>query len=863
MSKNRKMNGKSPMFSFVVPVYGTEAFLPRCIESILAQTSDDYELVIVNDGSPGNCDEIVARYGRRVRYFKHAKNRSLLQARLTGVAQARGEYIISVDSDDFVREGLVAALADEVRRAGRPEVIVYQMEICSAEGSSPAWHNHARAEMSGQKAIEEILASRAFWPACGKCFRVDLYRKAISELGIGVDFYLNSTEDLCQTLPILLLARKVSFIEYSGYYYWQNLASMTKKGCCASWALRSAEENSKSIRVIVEFAKRQGCADTFVTCIRNLAKPTIKWLLEEVDALSDTEWSGVLNGFFRSYGVSLMIETLVDIDPDFVLRWIPAGSAFLKKKGPVRKIAVLCQTYAHGGAERANWLWMKEMCALGKQVVWFYDEGYKAECERVEKPKGLVGIPLPTEDLAERARVLSESLVEHGVDTVVLVDHWRRLVVTDLLAAKGVECRVVVAEHCSFLFPLDCFEPSLYLMRSRFYPLADVVTALSPVNVDWFRNAGIGNVVYMPNLLTFSFDAGQARTRCKSAPAKMVELLWVGRLCTRKNPEAAIEALQILMETHPDRQFHLTLLGRYESDQVKVRVERCLASRRIGAFVSIPGEVSDVAPYYQKASVLLVTSRIEGAPMVITEAKSYGVPTAMFALPYVAGTEESDGVVSVAQGHTRDLAEAVYDLVSDSERYARFSRAAIRSIGNVREDVLSRWNAVFRFLETGDSSLFDAKDRQTSPARLLTLTLDGLSSVAAALAEEKTILNDRYWKCNGELWQARDQLNRTNVDLGALRDECSRSGGDLDSVRKELLWTKAVLLTTQGDVSRLLSSKRFALGCAFTWPFRMAAGVCVCLRENGLAYTLRRVPVKIHNIAIRIAGLFPAKTRNA
>lgn len=804
------MSNKSPMFSFVVPVYGTEALLPRCLDSILAQTCDDYEIVVVNDGSPGNCDEIVARYGKRVRYFRHDKNRSLLQARLSGVAQARGEYIIPVDSDDFVREGLVAALADEVRRAGRPGVIVYQTEICSAESSIPAWHNHVRAEMSGQEAIEEIVAYRAFWPVWGKCFRSDLYRKAISDLGIGVDFYLNSTEDLCQTLPILLLSKQVSFIEYNGYCYWQNPASMTKKGCCASWALRCAEENGKSIRTVVDFVRRRGCADSFVARIRNLAKPTIDWLLEEVNDLCDSEWSRVIDGFVATYGAEFMLEVLSKSRPDCFSRWHPNPRLFGRRDArPVRRIASLCQHCAHGGAERANWLWMKEMCAQGKQVFWLYDEANDLECSQIGKPEGLVAASLPTWDLTNRIRLLSAYLAENGIDTVVLVDHWRNLIFYDLLAAKAAGCRVIVAEHNSFLFPLDSFEPALYLMRCRFYPLADVVTVLSPVNVEWFKNAGIANVVYMPNLLTFSVGSGNAERRCKSAPAKMVELLWVGRLCTRKNPESAVEALQVLMETHPDRQFHLTLLGRYESDQVKSRVERCLVARRLEAFVSIPGEVSDVAPYYQKADVLLVTSRIEGAPMVITEAKSYGVPTAMFALPYVAGTEESDGVISVAQGHTRDLAEAVYGLVSNPDRYARFSCAAIQSIGNVREDVLSRWNAVFKFLESDEETIAFAKDGVTDPSRLLPDLLDGLASVAGGLAEEKVAVGER-----------------------------------------------AACL----EAYRMSNTVEYIVGSAITWPFRMMAGVCVCLRQNGLVYTLRRIPMKFVNVFNRVKEILGIAT---
>ncbi len=761
---------------------------------------DVRRIVVVNDGSPGNCREIVARYGDRVRYFEHDTNRSLLQARLTGIAKARGEYVIHVDSDDFVEDGLVAALAQEVASANGPDVIVYQTKMCTGAGSRSAGHNHAPARMSGQEAVEEILSGRAFWPVCGKCFRTSLCRLARTEMRIEDGFYLNSTEDLCQTLPMLLLARTVSFIAYCGYGYWQNPNSMTHKGCNAAWALRAAEENGKSIRAVVAFAGRLGLPDPLVARIRNLAKRTVEWLLEEVDPLSDHEWSRVVDGLFRCYGPAFALEMLAELKPDFFQRWTPGNDVFPPSRPrPVRNIASVCWHCRFGGAERANWLWMKEMCGLGKSVTWFYDSESGPECAKVEMPSGLRGVPLVTKELAARVRTLISGLEAHGIDTVVLVDHWRPSAFVDLLAAKCAGCRVVFADHSSFLFPLDAFEPTLYRMRERFCPLADVVTVLSPVNVDWWRRSGVRNVVYMPNLLTFQVGKGGAEGR-KAALADTVELLWCGRICRRKNPNAAIEALQLLKEAHPQRKFHLTLLGRYESAEMRAQVERSVASRRLADFVSIPGEVGDVAPYYAKATVLLVTSRIEGAPMVIAEAKSHGVPTVMFALPYVAGTAEADGVVSVESGNTRALADAVARLVSDQGQYGEMSRASVKSLDGVRESVLSRWQAVFRELESGEARKGLPCETGTDASHLLDMTLDGLESVAEGLADAKASLAGQFAKAEDELMAC-------------------------------------------------VSSRSYVIGRAATWPFRMARGVLRSLRENGLGYTLRRIPVKAANLS--------------
>ena len=93
--------------SIIVPVYKVRRHLQRCIESILQQTYTDYELILVDDGSPDSCGAICERYAQECDKVKviHKKNGGLSSARNAGIAAARGEYITFVDSDDAVAEG--------------------------------------------------------------------------------------------------------------------------------------------------------------------------------------------------------------------------------------------------------------------------------------------------------------------------------------------------------------------------------------------------------------------------------------------------------------------------------------------------------------------------------------------------------------------------------------------------------------------------------------------------------------------------------------------------------------------------------------------------------------------------------------
>ena len=101
--------------SYIVPVYKVEKYLNECVDSILAQTMDDYEVILVNDGSPDNCPAMCVgyevRYPDRIRVV-HKKNGGLASARNAGLRVAKGDYIFFVDSDDYLKEDRVKELYD-------------------------------------------------------------------------------------------------------------------------------------------------------------------------------------------------------------------------------------------------------------------------------------------------------------------------------------------------------------------------------------------------------------------------------------------------------------------------------------------------------------------------------------------------------------------------------------------------------------------------------------------------------------------------------------------------------------------------------------------------------------------------------
>lgn len=106
--------------SVVVPAYNNETWLPRCLDSLLAQTHENLEIIVVNDGSMDNTPAVINRYASQYDKIKaiHQENKGVTAARLAGVAAATGDWIGFVDSDDTVEPQMYAHLLENARKEG-------------------------------------------------------------------------------------------------------------------------------------------------------------------------------------------------------------------------------------------------------------------------------------------------------------------------------------------------------------------------------------------------------------------------------------------------------------------------------------------------------------------------------------------------------------------------------------------------------------------------------------------------------------------------------------------------------------------------------------------------------------------------
>lgn len=122
---------KSPFFSIIMPVYNTADFIAEAIESILAQSFTDWELLLIDDASPDDAIEVALPFAEeddRIRIIRHEKNHGLSAARNTGLKNARGSYVWFADSDDTFRSDLLETARDEIEETSADVILFGLLE---------------------------------------------------------------------------------------------------------------------------------------------------------------------------------------------------------------------------------------------------------------------------------------------------------------------------------------------------------------------------------------------------------------------------------------------------------------------------------------------------------------------------------------------------------------------------------------------------------------------------------------------------------------------------------------------------------------------------------------------------------------
>ena len=208
------MKTKEAVVSIIVPVYKVEKYIRQCVDSLLAQTYRNIEVILVDDGSPDNCGAICDEYAAKDSRVKviHQQNGGVSVARQTGIDHATGEYSIHADPDDWVELNMIEELVAKAV-ANNADMVICDFYRESKSDRIHVCQNPGN-DLSASAVLRKILSQQLH----GSCWNKLVNRSRIEGIGF-------TPEDLCiledELYNIRILARKikVSYLPKALYHY--------------------------------------------------------------------------------------------------------------------------------------------------------------------------------------------------------------------------------------------------------------------------------------------------------------------------------------------------------------------------------------------------------------------------------------------------------------------------------------------------------------------------------------------------------------------------------------------------------------------------------------------------------------------
>lgn len=243
-----------PCFSILIPVHNAQPFVGDALQSVFNQSYQDYEVILVDDGSTDGSGEVCDAFALRSTRVTviHQENLGLLLARRVALRSAVGDYVVTLDADDALRSDALERLSFIIDEC-EPDVIGFAFlrsadfcgVLCGALSMSEGLYAG-----EGYRCYERVVCKGGLVSMWGKC-----YKRSVAD--VDADYSglrgLTYAEDLLQSMPIAHAARSFYYLDEPLYYYRPN-----PKGCTAHYESRYVDDLMVALEAFLQYARRLG-----------------------------------------------------------------------------------------------------------------------------------------------------------------------------------------------------------------------------------------------------------------------------------------------------------------------------------------------------------------------------------------------------------------------------------------------------------------------------------------------------------------------------------------------------------------------------------------------------------------------------
>ena len=202
-------------FSIIIPVYNVEKYIEKCLNNIIHQTYDNFEVIVVNDGTKDDSQKIINKFVKKDKRIKSfiKENGGLSSARNYGLKEITGDYIVFIDSDDYIEKDYLFKVNELLENHKKIDVVKIKLNIVDEEGNLLRKENGLE---EGYVDFKELTKLEFLEPSWSYIYKSSYWKKNNFKFMEG-----KIHEDFGLTPEILIKAKNIYYLDYYGYNYVQ------------------------------------------------------------------------------------------------------------------------------------------------------------------------------------------------------------------------------------------------------------------------------------------------------------------------------------------------------------------------------------------------------------------------------------------------------------------------------------------------------------------------------------------------------------------------------------------------------------------------------------------------------------------
>lgn len=648
-----QQGNKEISISVIVPVHNVEAYLNECLSSLLIQSLESAEFIVIDDGSTDKSGQICDEFASKDSRFKviHLENKGTLAARKTAFAAAKGKWCVCLDGDDKLPFNRVLEI--EVALANKYDADILRFDM-DAFGTTPEeiqayfrFRNPWYGIINTPYEIINAVFSRGTigWGMADKIYRTSIVKGTLPFVN---DTFLISGTDCYQFFLICYFSSTFQSIKTEPLYSY-------RMGCGISTSTPNINKINKLSKILFipsylrHFLESEKQEEKYNDTLDRLTDRLLEYVLSKINCLpiSDSAIgfdSLFINPELRDLVVDLLIQKYW-LSPIPLSKKIKGSCALKPKATKINRIGIFYPRLSDD-IGYVIYLQISQFLEMGYRVTLFTEE--VKEDHEYNLPSSIERVVLSSSFKQGRSTQLRKHLKEHNIDLFIHHAAHSNNLFFDGLVTKSLGIRFCITSHeISPLFLLDKY---CHLANFPFlYQIADAVVVLNTMDLKVYSALGI------PTFYVKTPVPSSPPTK----PNNEKHLVWTSRFDQFQiNYVEVLEIFRLVCEKVNDVVCHISGHG-LPSDTVYIN--NYIKSK--GLENKIIYEEVTPQKLLETADVQLIISTFEDFPVNLIRAKLHGVQVVLYKPPFFESIVDKKGLIPVPQHSVRGAADAIIELL--------------------------------------------------------------------------------------------------------------------------------------------------------------------------------------------------------